>query len=152
MEKLVIILLALTSASSSGPNSVENPTERPDLSDISDSPEDPQTCSRDECDAAADDWSAFDANHDAREIIARLAPYEKLCNVDRRNIQDLSFSEFLHRYAYHEPVILRGASDNAKLASLTSHQELIRAYGKSVVRLSTANTHSYDKGKTPGLG
>ena len=152
MEKLVIILLALTSASSSGPNSVENPTERPDLSDISDSPEDPQTCSRDECDASASDWSAFDANDDAREIIARLAPYEKLCNVDRRNIQDLSFSEFLHRYAYHEPVILRGASDNAKLASLTSHQELIRAYGKSVVRLSTANTHSYDKGKTPGLG
>jgi len=146
MKSLAILFLALTSAcsTSSDSNLAENPANQPYLSNV-ESPIDAQTCGRDECDASADDWSAFDANDDAREIIARLAPYEKLCNVDRRNIEDLSFSEFLHRYGYNEPVIIRGASDNAKLARLTSRKELIRAYGKSVVRLSTANTHSYDK-------
>ena len=109
-----------------------------------------ETCSNDRCDAAgtnSNDWSAFDSNAEAQEIVSRLAPYESLCNVDRRSIEGLSFKEFLHRYAYNEPVILVGASDNDKLRTLTTRQRLLGDYGKSVVRLSTANTHSYDKGE-----
>ena len=108
-------------------------------------------CTRDRCDEVIDgenDWSAFDANEDSRDIIHRLSSYESLCNVERRSLSgDLSYKEYLHRYAYKEPVILTGASDNTRLRALTTRKRLEGDYGKSIVKLSTANTHSYDKGE-----
>ena len=108
-------------------------------------------CTRDRCDEVIDgdnDWSVFDANEDSRDIIHRLSSYESLCNVERRSLSgDLSYKEFLHRYAYKEPVILTGASDNTRLRALTTRKRLEGDYGKSIVKLSTANTHSYDKGE-----
>lgn len=90
-------------------------------------------------------WAAFDANADARDLIAKLTPYESLCDIEKRSVKDLTYSEFIHRYVPHRPVILLDADDNAHFRSLTSRGELLSSYGKYNIRLSTANTHSYNK-------
>jgi len=93
-------------------------------------------------------WSTFDAGADAQDLIRRLAPFERLCNVERRGFDELTQAEFLHRYALTRPVILVGASDNQAITAATSKARLIEDYGRYVIRLSTANTHSYKKEDT----
>jgi len=94
------------------------------------------------------DWSVFDDNDEARDIIAKMAPYERLCTVDRRNADDLSQSEFLHRYAYNLPVIIKGVDANAKFRKRTTKKQLLKDFADHSIRLSTANTHSYRKWDT----
>ena len=114
-----------------------------------------ETCTRDDCsdvdaetlDTSDGGWTAFDDNDVARDIIAQLEPYERLCDVERRSAEDLTQTEFLHRYAFNEPVIIKGANENSKFRRMTTKKQLLKDYGKEGVRLSTANTHSYRKCK-----
>ncbi|XP_067912440.1 jmjC domain-containing protein 8 isoform X6 [Heterodontus francisci] len=69
------------------------------------------------------------------------------CSVEVRD--SLTYSEFLHRYAYTKPVIIRGISQNEKFQALCSKQSLLQEFGNRLVRLSTANTYSYQKVDVP---
>lgn len=62
---------------------------------------------------------------------------------------DLSYSEFVQRYAFQRPVVLRGLTDNSRFRALCSREKLLASFGDRVVRLSTANTYSYRKGEPP---
>uniref|UniRef100_A0A1A8CFJ8 Jumonji domain containing 8 n=1 Tax=Nothobranchius kadleci TaxID=1051664 RepID=A0A1A8CFJ8_NOTKA len=70
---------------------------------------------------------------------------EGLCNIDVLEGSELSHQDFINRYAFSRPVILRGLTDNTKFRFLCSKPSLLAAYGSMKVRLSTANTHSYRK-------
>ncbi|XP_047637024.1 jmjC domain-containing protein 8 isoform X3 [Phacochoerus africanus] len=78
---------------------------------------------------------------------------EERCTVERR--ADLSYAEFVQqyvhppRYAFSRPVILQGLTDNAKFRALCSRERLLASFADSMVRLSTANTYSYQKVDLP---
>lgn len=72
---------------------------------------------------------------------------EQRCTVERRT--DLSYAAFVQHYAFSRPVILQGLTDNSRFRALCSRQRLLASFGDSVVRLSTANTYSYQKGELP---
>uniref|UniRef100_A0AC11C8W7 WD repeat domain 24 n=1 Tax=Ovis aries TaxID=9940 RepID=A0AC11C8W7_SHEEP len=72
---------------------------------------------------------------------------EEHCTVERR--ADLSYAEFVQRYAFSRPVILQGLTDNSRFRDLCTRQRLLASFGDSVVRLSTANTYSYQKVDLP---
>ncbi|XP_055265034.1 jmjC domain-containing protein 8 isoform X1 [Moschus berezovskii] len=72
---------------------------------------------------------------------------EEHCTVERR--ADLSYAEFVQRYAFSRPVILQGLTDNSRFRDLCTRQRLLASFGGSVVRLSTANTYSYQKVDLP---
>ncbi|XP_030649530.1 jmjC domain-containing protein 8 [Chanos chanos] len=67
------------------------------------------------------------------------------CNIDIHNAESLSYTAFIQQYAYSKPVILRGVTDNTKFRFLCSKSHLLQEYGERTIRLSTANTHSYNK-------
>ncbi|MBN3315385.1 JMJD8 protein, partial [Atractosteus spatula] len=66
------------------------------------------------------------------------------CNIDIWD-RSLTYADFIEKYAYSRPVILRGLSDNTKFQFLCSKSSLLQQYGDRLVRLSTANTYSYRK-------
>nr|KAF6489749.1 jumonji domain containing 8 [Molossus molossus] len=68
---------------------------------------------------------------------------EERCTVERR--AGLSYAEFVQHYAFSRPVILQGLTDNSRFRALCSRERLLASFGDSVVRLSTANTYSYQK-------
>lgn len=67
------------------------------------------------------------------------------CNIEIRDANSITHTEFIEEYAYAKPVILRGLTDNTKFRILCSKANLLREYAEKTVRLSTANTHSYRK-------
>ncbi|XP_073721188.1 jmjC domain-containing protein 8-like [Misgurnus anguillicaudatus] len=67
------------------------------------------------------------------------------CNIEIRDVNSITYTEFINEYAYTKPVILRGLTDNSNFRLLCSKSYLLREYGEKTVRLSTANTHSYQK-------
>ncbi|XP_048465626.1 jmjC domain-containing protein 8 [Rhincodon typus] len=69
------------------------------------------------------------------------------CNVELRD--SLTYSEFVHQYAYSKPVIIRGITTNEQFRALCSKQSLLQEFGNRLVRLSTANTYSYQKVDVP---
>ncbi|XP_032896261.1 jmjC domain-containing protein 8 [Amblyraja radiata] len=69
------------------------------------------------------------------------------CNVEVRD--SLTYSEFIHWYAYTKPVIIRGLTQNEQFRALCSKQRLLQEFGNRLVRLSTANTYSYHKVDVP---
>ncbi|XP_046893350.1 jmjC domain-containing protein 8 isoform X2 [Hypomesus transpacificus] len=71
------------------------------------------------------------------------------CNIDILDGVSLSYREFIDRYAYSKPVILRSVTDNMKFQFLCSKSNLLQEYGDRKVRLSTANTFSYKKVDVP---
>ncbi|XP_067088383.1 jmjC domain-containing protein 8 [Osmerus mordax] len=71
------------------------------------------------------------------------------CNIDILDGVSLSYREFIDRYAYSKPVILRSVTDNMKFKFLCSKSNLLQEYGDRKVRLSTANTFSYKKVDVP---
>ncbi|XP_007955677.1 jmjC domain-containing protein 8 [Orycteropus afer afer] len=75
---------------------------------------------------------------------------EQRCTVERR--ADLTYAEFVQRYAFFRPVILQGLTDNWRFRALCSREKLLALFGDSVVRLSTANTFSYQKVDMPFQG
>ncbi|XP_008577408.1 PREDICTED: jmjC domain-containing protein 8 [Galeopterus variegatus] len=78
--------------------------------------------------------------------LAALAEEDR-CTIERRS--DLSYAEFVQHYAFLRPVILPGLTDNWKFRALCSRERLLASFGDSVVRLSTANTYSYQKVDLP---
>ncbi|XP_068223421.1 jmjC domain-containing protein 8-like [Palaemon carinicauda] len=66
------------------------------------------------------------------------------CNI---MVEDgtLTQEQFLQRYAYSQPVVIRGATDNKVFRSLTHRKALLDGYGHTTVRLSSANSYSYAK-------
>nr|DBA19209.1 TPA: hypothetical protein GDO54_015075 [Pyxicephalus adspersus] len=54
-----------------------------------------------------------------------------------------------HRVMEKRPVILQGLTDNSEFRNLCRKDHLLRSYGEHRVRLSTANTYSYDKVDVP---
>ncbi|XP_027141341.1 jmjC domain-containing protein 8 isoform X2 [Larimichthys crocea] len=74
---------------------------------------------------------------------------EGLCNIDVLDSSSLSHQQFMDRYAYSRPVILRGLTDNTRFRSSCSKSTLLEEYGERRVRLSTANTYSYRKVDIP---
>lgn len=74
---------------------------------------------------------------------------EGLCNIDVLDASALSHRQFLERYAFNRPVILRGLTDNTRFRTSCSRSRLLEEYGGRRVRLSTANTHSYRKVDVP---
>lgn len=58
-------------------------------------------------------------------------------------------STFPFSYAFSRPVILQGLTDNSRFRALCSRERLLASFGDNVVRLSTANTYSYQKGELP---
>ncbi|XP_078477748.1 jmjC domain-containing protein 8 [Lampetra planeri] len=71
------------------------------------------------------------------------------CNIDVLDSSSISYHEFINRYAYSSPVILKGLTDNTKFRSSCSRSSLLKEYGERKVRLSTANTYSYKKVDVP---
>ncbi|KAL4675633.1 hypothetical protein H8959_009778 [Pygathrix nigripes] len=74
---------------------------------------------------------------------------EERCTVERRS--DLTYAEFVQQYAFVRPVILQGLTDNSRFRALCSREKLLASFGDRVVRLSTANTYSYQKGAGSGV-
>nr|XP_014980657.2 jmjC domain-containing protein 8 isoform X6 [Macaca mulatta] len=72
---------------------------------------------------------------------------EERCTVERR--ADLTYAEFVQQYAFVRPVILQGLTDNSRFRALCSRERLLASFGDRVVRLSTANTYSYQKVDLP---
>lgn len=72
---------------------------------------------------------------------------EQRCTVERR--ADLTYAEFIQHYAFSRPVILQGLTDNSRFRALCSRERLLASFGDNVVRLSTANTYSYQKVDIP---
>ncbi|XP_071975827.1 jmjC domain-containing protein 8-like [Engystomops pustulosus] len=73
---------------------------------------------------------------------------EERCTVERRD-GAITYSEFIEQYAYKRPVIIQGITDNSEFRSLCRREKLLQMYGDRSVRLSTANTYSYDKVDVP---
>ncbi|KAM4531700.1 jmjC domain-containing protein 8 isoform 2-T2 [Odontesthes bonariensis] len=71
------------------------------------------------------------------------------CNIDVLETAALSRQQFMERYAYSRPVIIRGLTDNTRFRRLCSRSKLLEEYGSRRVRLSTANTFSYRKVDVP---
>ncbi|XP_061182388.1 uncharacterized protein LOC133190718 [Saccostrea echinata] len=67
------------------------------------------------------------------------------CTVEVRKADSLSQEEFIQRYAYTKPVIIQHATDNSKFYRICEKDSMLEKYGSKKIRLSSANTHSYDK-------
>ncbi|XP_024864431.1 jmjC domain-containing protein 8 isoform X2 [Kryptolebias marmoratus] len=74
---------------------------------------------------------------------------EGFCNIDVLDGSSLSHQDFIDRYAFSRPVVLRGLTDNTKFRFLCSKWSLLAEYSSRTVRLSTANTYSYRKVDVP---
>ncbi|XP_056661722.1 jmjC domain-containing protein 8 isoform X4 [Monodelphis domestica] len=68
---------------------------------------------------------------------------EDQCTVDRR--ANLTYTEFIHQYAFSRPVILQRFTNNSLFQDLCSKEKLLAEFGGFRIRLSTANTYSYQK-------
>ncbi|XP_050731322.1 jmjC domain-containing protein 8-like isoform X1 [Eriocheir sinensis] len=69
------------------------------------------------------------------------------CNIAQED-KTLKQDDFLERYAYNQPVVIRGMSDNELFQTLTRRKTLLEGYGHMTVRLSSANSYSYQKQDT----
>lgn len=76
---------------------------------------------------------------------AKVIAYPGPCNIEIREASSLTEEEFLKRYAYREPVVIRGASDNSEVRLISRRDNMLTKYRRNIIRLSSANTHSYQK-------
>ncbi|XP_076072588.1 jmjC domain-containing protein 8-like [Mytilus galloprovincialis] len=74
-----------------------------------------------------------------------ILAFEGPCNIEVRDASQLSQEEFIKRYAHQSPVVIKGATDNRNFHQICSKDELIRNHGTKKIRLSSANTYSYEK-------
>ncbi|XP_076033779.1 jmjC domain-containing protein 8-like [Oratosquilla oratoria] len=66
------------------------------------------------------------------------------CNIEVVD-KELSFKGFIDEFAFTKPVVLRHVTNNKKFKCLTKRSALLDRYGHTTVRLSSANSYSYDK-------
>lgn len=69
---------------------------------------------------------------------------EEHCSIERRDAS-LTYTEFIQQYAFSRPVILQGITNNLAFQALCTKEMLLNEFGDRMVRLSTANTYSYEK-------
>ncbi|XP_005095148.1 jmjC domain-containing protein 8 [Aplysia californica] len=67
------------------------------------------------------------------------------CDIEVRDAKGLSQQEFLNRYAYDLPVVIRGATDNTVFQDQCRKENMMKDYASKRIKLSSANTHSYEK-------
>lgn len=77
---------------------------------------------------------------DPSERVAQPGP----CTI-KVETASLTQKDFLNKYAYNEPLVIKGASDNEKFRILTQRPALMDGYGHTTIRLSSANSYSYAK-------
>lgn len=65
------------------------------------------------------------------------------CNIPRINAQKVSQKEFLRKYAYDAPVVIEGGNENWRFKGMSRRDRMLADWGDTVVKLSSANTHSY---------
>ncbi|XP_077980369.1 jmjC domain-containing protein 8-like [Glandiceps talaboti] len=78
--------------------------------------------------------------HTDKEDVIATGP----CDLEVRD-SSLTYKEFMEKYAYNYPVILKDVTDNSIFRKLCEKQELLQRFGDKNVKLSTANTYSYEK-------
>ncbi|XP_019504122.1 PREDICTED: jmjC domain-containing protein 8 isoform X1 [Hipposideros armiger] len=89
-------------------------------------------------------WRATEGGE--RRRVAGAGPrFRAARNADRLYLQAAARA----RYAFSRPVILQGLTDNSRFRALCSRERLLASFGDNVVRLSTANTYSYQKVDIP---
>ncbi|GFR90352.1 jmjC domain-containing protein 8-like [Elysia marginata] len=71
--------------------------------------------------------------------------YPGPCDIEVRDAAGLSQEEFLQRYAFHAPVVIRGATDNKIFQNKCRKDAMMNKYASKRITLSSANTHSYTK-------
>ncbi|CAD6188216.1 unnamed protein product [Caenorhabditis auriculariae] len=77
-----------------------------------------------------------------------VVPQQKeICNIEIHDAKDLSTREFLRRYAFSEPVIIKNI-ENDEFRRLTSRDEMIKNWSNEKVTLNSANTYSYTRVET----
>uniref|UniRef100_A0A803TTF3 Jumonji domain containing 8 n=1 Tax=Anolis carolinensis TaxID=28377 RepID=A0A803TTF3_ANOCA len=85
-------------------------------------------------------------------LCAKFSPdqsvVEESCTIERRDAS-LTYSEFIQQYAFSRPVILQGITDNSEFQAQCTKEELLAKFGDRPIRLSTANTYSYQKVDLP---
>ncbi|KAK7502296.1 hypothetical protein BaRGS_00006249 [Batillaria attramentaria] len=78
---------------------------------------------------------------DEDKLLATPGP----CTIEVRDAEDLTQEEFLSRYAFSQPVVIKGATDNSAFINDCKREVMLKKYGAKVIRLSSANTYSYRK-------
>lgn len=78
---------------------------------------------------------------DDSKLLARPGP----CTVEVRDASGLSQAEFVSEYAFSKPVVIRGATDNTDFINYCRKDNIMKKYGANIIRLSSANTYSYQK-------
>ncbi|XP_046560322.1 jmjC domain-containing protein 8-like [Haliotis rubra] len=67
------------------------------------------------------------------------------CSIEVREADSLSQKEFLEKYAFTQPVVIRHATDNTKFQDACRKDYMLSEHGTKKIRLSSANTYSYNK-------
>jgi len=87
-----------------------------------------------------------------RDILVDSGP----CNIPIIDANTVSQAEFLQRYAYRTPVLIRNGSNsssdddvNGRFREACQRENLLRDWGHATVTLSSANTHSYGTKEVP---
>lgn len=91
--------------------------------------------------AQGDDVDDGGWHTDPASVIAYPGP----CNIEIQDAASLTQKDFLERYAYREPVVIHGGSDNSAVRRISHREYMLDKYGRKIIRLSSANTHSYQK-------
>ena len=77
---------------------------------------------------------------DLKDILVTAGP----CHLQIED-KTLSNEDFLRKYAYNTPFVLRDAANNDLFRALCRRDRLLRDWGHTTVKLSSANSYSYDK-------
>ncbi|XP_069066650.1 jmjC domain-containing protein 8 isoform X3 [Pleurodeles waltl] len=83
-------------------------------------------------------WQRLSAQIITRTLLLALMPLAILCHVDYLEVDG-------GWYAFSRPVILQGITNNLGFQALCTKEMLLKEFGDRMVRLSTANTYSYEK-------
>ncbi|CAL1531878.1 unnamed protein product, partial [Lymnaea stagnalis] len=67
------------------------------------------------------------------------------CDIEVREASSLTQQEFLSSYAFEKPIVIKGATDNTVFQAQCHKDAMMRDHASKHIRLSSANTHSYDK-------
>lgn len=76
---------------------------------------------------------------DQLKIVATQGP----CNIEV--LDYLSQQEFLEKYAYLKPFIVKNPNDNSEFKKHSRKENMLKEFGGKKIRLSSANTYSYQK-------
>jgi len=67
------------------------------------------------------------------------------CNIPVIDGQTMTNKKFLKEFAYNVPIVIRDATDNSVFRALCQRDRIIEDWGWTTVKLSSANSYSYEK-------